>query len=90
MILYHLTDEEASLSSSNVETYCMSTLNIENTEEEYTVLNMTTFNGRDLDVIHIDKTIAKGIRCIRISDTNTFITIFYISAKNTSLPRKKI
>jgi len=59
MILYHLTDEEASLSSSNVETHCMNILNIENTQEENIVLDMTTFNERDLDVIHIDKTIAK-------------------------------
>jgi len=42
IILYHFTDEEASLSSSNVETHCMNILNIENI-----VLDMTTFNERD-------------------------------------------
>jgi len=42
MIKYYFTDEEAG---------------IENTQEESTVLEITTFNERD--VIHIDEAIAK-------------------------------
>jgi len=46
--IYYLTDEEAGSSSSNIETLCINTLNIENTQEESTILEITTFNERDV------------------------------------------
>lgn len=70
-------DEEASSSSSNVETHCMNTLNIENTQEENTVLDMTIFNEKD--VVHINKT--------KVSDVSESGTQTSLSLSSTS-PRK--
>ncbi|XP_029668464.1 uncharacterized protein LOC115238598, partial [Formica exsecta] len=70
-------DEEASSSSSNVETHCMNTLNIENTQEENTVLDMTIFNEKD--VVYINKT--------KVSDVSESGTQTSLSLSSTS-PRK--
>ncbi|TGZ54875.1 hypothetical protein DBV15_01901 [Temnothorax longispinosus] len=50
-------DKKASSSSSNVETRCINTSKIKNTQEENTALDLTVSNNMDLDVL-IDRTIA--------------------------------
>lgn len=81
MIKYYLIDEEASSSNSNIETLYMNTSNTENTQEESTVSDISTFNGRDLDVIHTDKTIAK----VSESETQTSLSLSSLSPRKTQL-----
>jgi len=75
MIKYYFTDEEAGSSSSNIETLCTNTLNIENTQEESTVLEITTFNERD--VIHIDEAKESG--------TQTSLSLSSLSPRKAQL-----
>nr|XP_012153868.1 PREDICTED: 52 kDa repressor of the inhibitor of the protein kinase-like isoform X2 [Megachile rotundata] len=74
-------DEEASSSNSNVETLYIIASNNENTQKESTVLDISTFNGRNLDVIHTNKTIAK------VSDaaTQTPLSLSSFSPRKTKL-----
>ncbi|XP_071577609.1 uncharacterized protein [Temnothorax nylanderi] len=74
-------DEEASSSSSNIETHCINTLNIENTQEENTVLDRNILNEKDQDVMRIDRTIAK------VSDVSESETQTPLSLSSTT-PRK--
>ncbi|XP_071556470.1 uncharacterized protein [Temnothorax nylanderi] len=72
-------DKEASSSSSNVETRCINTSKIENTQEENTALDLTVSNNMDLDVL-IDRTIAK-VSDVSESGTQTPLSLSSISLR---------